>query len=47
VDEWKFLEARSAKVGGVDCLAVQISYTGTSYFLYKSKAIESVLFFNW
>jgi len=28
VDDWKFLQARSGKIGGVDCLAVQISYTG-------------------
>ena len=25
---WKFLEARHCTVGGVDCIAIRISYTG-------------------
>ena len=28
VDNWKFLEARHCTVGGVDCIAIRISYTG-------------------
>ena len=28
VDNWKFLEARHCLVGGVECIAIRISYTG-------------------
>ena len=28
VEDWKFLEARHCLVGGVDCIAIRISYTG-------------------
>ena len=28
VDAWKFLDAKNCQIGGVDCLAVRISYTG-------------------
>ena len=28
VDQWKFLDAKKCNLGGVECLAVRISYTG-------------------
>lgn len=28
VDEWKFLDAKSGQIGGVDCMGVRITYTG-------------------